>query len=53
MSGGTAPSFLSSAVDGGDWSVSRHGRFTPAEGAPGTHLIGGWAELTIGLDAVE
>jgi hypothetical protein len=33
---------LSSALDGGEWSASRPGRFTPSERAPGTHWIGGW-----------
>jgi hypothetical protein len=28
-SGGIAPSFLTSALDGGEWSLSRPGRFTP------------------------
>jgi hypothetical protein len=32
---------LTSALDGGEWSVSRPGRFTPTERAPGTHRIGG------------
>jgi hypothetical protein len=31
---------LTSALDGGEWSASRPGRFTPREGAPGTHWIG-------------
>jgi hypothetical protein len=33
---------LTSALDGGEWSASRPGRFTPGERAPGTHWIGGW-----------
>jgi hypothetical protein len=33
---------LTSAIDGGEWSASRAGRFTPREGAPGTHWLGGW-----------
>jgi hypothetical protein len=33
---------LTSALDGGEWSASRSGRFTPRERAPGTHWIGGW-----------
>jgi hypothetical protein len=33
---------LTSALDGGKWSASRTGRFTPREGAPGTDLLGGW-----------
>jgi hypothetical protein len=28
---------LTSALDGGEWSASRPGRFTPSETAPGTH----------------
>jgi hypothetical protein len=32
---------LSSALDGGEWSASRPGRFTPRERAPGTHWIRG------------
>jgi hypothetical protein len=34
--------FLTSALDGGEWSASRHCRLTPREGAAGTHGIGGW-----------
>jgi hypothetical protein len=34
--------FLTLALDGGEWSASRPGRFTPRERAPGTHWIGGW-----------
>jgi len=30
------------ALDEGEWSPSRPGRFTPTERAPGTHWIGGW-----------
>jgi hypothetical protein len=36
------PPFLTSAVDGADWSASRPCRFTPREIAPGTHCIGGY-----------
>jgi hypothetical protein len=46
-SGGVAPSFLTSAVDGGDWSASR-----PGEGALSIHLIGGWVGPRASLDAV-
>jgi hypothetical protein len=31
------------ALDGGDWSASRPGRFTPEEAAHCSHWIGGWA----------
>jgi hypothetical protein len=43
---------LTSALDGGEWSASRPGRFTPRERAPGTHLIGGWAGPRAVLDAM-
>jgi len=39
--------FLTSAVDGGDWSVSCLSCFTPS-----THWIGGWVILRISLDSV-
>jgi hypothetical protein len=43
---------LTSSLDGGEWSASRPGRFTPREGAPCTHWIGGWVGPRIVLDAV-
>jgi hypothetical protein len=43
---------LTSALDGGEWSASRPGRFTPGERAPGTHWIGGWVGRRAVLDAV-
>jgi hypothetical protein len=39
-SGGIALPFLTSALDGGEWSASRPGRFISGEIAPGTHWIG-------------
>jgi hypothetical protein len=51
-SGGIAPSVLDSALDGGEWSASCPGRFTPRERAPGTHWIGGWVGPRAGEDAV-
>jgi hypothetical protein len=45
--------FLTPALDGGELSASRPGRFTPDEGAPGTHCIGGWVGPRADLDAVE
>jgi hypothetical protein len=33
---------LTSALDGGEWSASRPGRFTLRERAPVIHWIGGW-----------
>jgi len=44
--------FLTSALDGGEWSASRSGSFTPKESAPGTHWIGGWVGPRAVLDAV-
>jgi hypothetical protein len=39
-----------SALDGGEWTASRSGRFTPREIAPGTHWIGDWVGPSAGLD---
>jgi len=44
--------FLTSSLDGGEWSASRSSRFTPRERAPGTHWIGGWVGYRAGLDAM-
>jgi hypothetical protein len=43
---------LTSALDGGECSTSRSGRFTPREGAPDTHWTGGWVVPRAGLNAV-
>jgi hypothetical protein len=43
---------LTSDLDGGEWSASRPGRFTPREIAPVTHWIGGWVGPRAVLDAV-
>jgi hypothetical protein len=43
---------LTSALDGGEWSASRPGRFTPTERAPGTHWIEGWVGSRAVLEAV-
>jgi hypothetical protein len=45
-------SFLTSALDGGEWSASQPALFTPRERAPGTHWIGGWVGSRAVLDAV-
>jgi hypothetical protein len=45
--------FLTSALDGGDLSDSRPGRFSAGERAPGTHWIGGWVDPRAGLNDVE
>jgi hypothetical protein len=44
--------FLTSAVDGGEWSGPRSGRFTPGVSARGTRRRGDWVGLRAGLDAV-
>jgi hypothetical protein len=41
-SGGIAPLFLTSAVDGGEGSVLRSSRFNGEEGFPGASWIGNW-----------
>jgi hypothetical protein len=52
-SGGIAPRILkTSAIDGGEWSASRHGRFIPGARTADTHWIGGWVDPRAGLDAV-
>jgi hypothetical protein len=43
---------FTSVLDGGKWSVSRSGRFTPRERTPGTHWIEGWEGPRAVLDAV-
>jgi hypothetical protein len=40
--------FFTSALDGGEWSASYPGRFTP-----GTHGIGGWLGPRAGLNSVD
>jgi hypothetical protein len=44
--------FLTSALDGGEWSASHPGLFTPRERATGTHCIGGWVGPRTGLGTV-
>jgi hypothetical protein len=41
------------AIDGGEWSTSRPGRFTPRKIATGAHWIGGWMGSRTGLDTVS
>jgi hypothetical protein len=43
-------SLLTSALDGGEWSVSCPGCALPPGRTPGTHCIGGWVGLRAGLD---
>jgi hypothetical protein len=42
--------FLTSALDGGEWSASCPGRYTPGERASGAHWIGGLVGPRTGLD---
>jgi hypothetical protein len=42
--------FLTSELDGGEWSDSRAGRFTPEERATGTHSTVCWVGPRAGLD---
>jgi len=44
---------LTSELDGGEWSASRPGHFTPTERVPGTHWIGGWVGPRTELDSEE
>jgi len=50
--GGAAPRILDFGLEGGEWSASRPGRFTPRGRAPGTHWIGGWMSSGARLEAV-
>jgi hypothetical protein len=50
---GIAPLFLTSAIDGGEWSDLRFGRFATGKRTPGTHWIGDWVGPTVDLDAFE
>jgi hypothetical protein len=44
--------FLTSALDGGEWSASRPSCCTPRERAPGIHCVGGRVGHNTGLIAV-
>jgi hypothetical protein len=48
-----APPFLTSGLDGVEWSALHTSRFTREERAPCTHWIGGWVGPRAGLDAVQ
>jgi hypothetical protein len=52
MSGGIAPSFLTSALYGGEWSASRPGQFKPGVRDSGAHRIGGSVGPIAGLGAI-
>jgi len=43
--------FLTSPLDGVEWSASRTNSFTPRKRDPCTHWIGGWVGPRHGLDA--
>jgi hypothetical protein len=43
---------LTPALDGGERSASRPGRFIPRKRAPCTHWVGGWVGLRAVLDAM-
>jgi hypothetical protein len=50
---GVEVSFLTSALDGGEWLASLPCRFTPGKKVSGAHWIGDWMAPRRGLDAVE
>jgi hypothetical protein len=52
-SGGTAPPFLNSDLDGGEWSVSRPCHLVLGESAAETYWMGGRVGLRTGLDATK
>jgi hypothetical protein len=45
--------FVTSTVDGEEWSASRPGHFIYGESVPGIHSIGRWAGTWARLDAAE
>jgi hypothetical protein len=48
-----APLFLTSVIDGDEWSASHTYSFIPRERAPYAHCLGGWVGLGASLDYVE
>jgi len=44
--------FLTSVVDGGEWSASRSSHFTPGEEIPVIHWIGDWVDHRANVDVV-
>jgi hypothetical protein len=55
-SGGVEPYihvFLTSALIGGEWSVSHPGRRNLGERVPGTHWIGSWVGLKASLNKIK
>lgn len=47
------PPFLTSVVDGNQWTVSQPGRFTSGKTALGTHCIEFWVYTTVGIDRLD
>jgi hypothetical protein len=45
--------FLTLTLVGGEWSVSRPGRFTLGERGSDINWIGGWVGPRVGLDDME
>jgi hypothetical protein len=50
--GDIAPRIIELGTEGGKWSASRSGRFTPRERDHGTHWIGSWVGPRAALDTV-
>jgi hypothetical protein len=48
-----APSFLTSALDGGEWSASRPCCFSPRDGVPGTQWLRDWVGPRNNLDPMK
>jgi hypothetical protein len=48
-----ATPFLTSALVGSEWFAPRPGQFIPKESVPGSHWIGRWVGLRLGMNAVE
>ena len=46
-------SFLTLPLDGGEWSASQSGHFTPMKGATSIHCIRGLSYTTASLDDLE
>jgi hypothetical protein len=45
--------FLSSKIDGGEWSASSPCRPIPSETVPSIHHMGGWVGLRAGLHVMK
>jgi len=44
--------FLTSALDGSEWSASHPSHFTSGVRAPSAHWMGGWVSPRAGLDTM-